>query len=92
MDTVGVRELKNQLSKHLKRVRQGHRLVITERGKAIATLEPIDALAVPEWAEQMVREGKARWNGGKPLGARTPRRAPNARLAEAVIEDREDRV
>jgi prevent-host-death family protein len=92
MDSVGVRQLKNQLSRHLKRVQQGHRLVITERGRAIATLEPVNAPAMPEWALQMIREGKARWNGGKPLGARTPRHAPNAKLSEAVIEDREDRV
>jgi prevent-host-death family protein len=92
METVGVRDLKNQLSKHLKRVRQGHRLVITERGKAIATLEPVSAPAVPDWMMRLVREGKVRWSGGKPRGARTPRSAPDAKLSEAVIEDRADRV
>ena len=92
MTTVGVRELKNHLSQHLRRVRRGHRIVVTERGKAIATIEPVDAPAVPEWAKQMIREGKARWSVGKPLGARTPRHAPDARLAEAVVEDRDDRA
>jgi len=92
MTSVGVRELKNQLRKHLKRVRQGQRIVLAEHGRAIATIEPVDAPALLEWAKQMIREGKARWSGGKPLGARTPRHAPNARLAEAVIEDRDDRA
>lgn len=92
MTSVGVRELKNQLSKHLKRVRQGQRIVVTEHGRAIATIEPVEAPAVPEWAKAMIREGRARWSGGKPLGARTPRAARNARLAEAVFEDRDDRA
>ncbi|NUR56970.1 MAG: type II toxin-antitoxin system prevent-host-death family antitoxin, partial [Acidobacteria bacterium] len=41
MNTVGIRELKAQLSRHLKRVRAGARLVITERGRAIASIQPV---------------------------------------------------
>jgi prevent-host-death family protein len=92
VDTVGIRELKNQLSRHLKRVQAGERLIVTEHGKPIARLEPVEQTSAPEWMWQMVREGRAHWNGGKPRGARVPIHAPNARLAEAVLEDREDRV
>ena len=35
METVGVRELKSELSRYLRRVRAGARLTVTERGKAI---------------------------------------------------------
>lgn len=90
MDSVGVRELKNKLSKHLKRVRQGHRLIITEHGKPIAVLAPVDQPRVPEGILRMIREGRAHWNGGKPKGARIY--APGAKLVEAVLEGREDRV
>jgi antitoxin (DNA-binding transcriptional repressor) of toxin-antitoxin stability system len=45
MDTVGVRELKTHLSRHLRRVRAVARFVVTERGRAIATLEPVEAPA-----------------------------------------------
>ena len=32
MDTVGIGELKTHLNRHLKRVRAGARLLVTERG------------------------------------------------------------
>ena len=38
--TVGIRELKNQLSAHLREVKAGHRLLITERNTIIAELRP----------------------------------------------------
>jgi|AP95_1055475.scaffolds.fasta_scaffold53108_2 antitoxin (DNA-binding transcriptional repressor) of toxin-antitoxin stability system len=37
---VGVRDLKNQLSSHLREVKDGHRLLVTERGVVIAELRP----------------------------------------------------
>ncbi len=36
METDGIRELKAHLSRHLKRVRSGARLVVTARGRSIA--------------------------------------------------------
>jgi antitoxin (DNA-binding transcriptional repressor) of toxin-antitoxin stability system len=92
MDTVGVRELKTHLSRHLKRVRAGSRLVVTERGQAIATIGPVEP-STPgpeiEWARRMVAEGRAQWSGGKPKGS--PRRitlTSGPTLAETVFEDR----
>ena len=69
MQTVGIRELKTHLSRHLKRVRSGARLLVTEHGRSIATISPVDAPADVGWAHQLVAEGLARWNGGKPVGA-----------------------
>jgi len=42
METVGVRDLKANLSRHLRRVRAGARLVVTDRGKPLATLAPVE--------------------------------------------------
>jgi antitoxin (DNA-binding transcriptional repressor) of toxin-antitoxin stability system len=61
-----------KLSRHLKRVRAGARLVVTERGRSIATINPMDTPADVNWAHQLVAEGHARWNGGKPTGATRP--------------------
>ena len=72
MDTVGIRELKTHLSRHLRRVRAGARLLITERGRSIAMINPVEAPADVDWAHQLVAEGRAHWNGGKPVGARRP--------------------
>jgi prevent-host-death family protein len=38
---VGVRELRNNLSRYLDRVRAGEEVVVTERGRAIARVLPI---------------------------------------------------
>ena len=89
MDTVGIRELKTHLSRHLKRVRSGARLLVTERGRSIATINPVDAPADIDWAHQLVAEGRARWNGRKPTGAPKPVTLKGRRTASSiVIEDR----
>lgn len=47
MATVGVRELKNRLTQYLRRTKQGEEVVVTERGKPIALLRPIQAGKAP---------------------------------------------
>ncbi len=89
METVGIRELKTHLSRHLKRVRSGARLLITERGRSIATITPVEAPADVGWAHQLVAEGRAHWDGGKPTGCRRPVSiAPDRTVSAAVLEDR----
>lgn len=89
METVGIRDLKTHLSRHLKRVRAGARLLVTERGRSIATISPVDAPADLDWAHQFVAEGGASWNGGKPRGAASPVKLKGRRTASSVVlEDR----
>ena len=89
MDTVGIRDLKAHLSQHLKRVRSGARLTVTERGRSVATITPVDTPAELEWVHQLVAEGRAHWAGGKPSGSKGPKVvAPGKTVSEAVLEDR----
>jgi len=88
METVGIRELKTHLSRHLKRVRAGVRLLVTERGRAIATINPVEMPAEVDWAHQLVAEGHAHWNGGKPTGAKRPAKTTGRTAASIVLEDR----
>lgn len=88
MDRVGIRELKTHLSRHLKRVRSGARLLVTERGRSIATINPVDAPADVDWAHQLVAEGHAHWRGGKPAGADRPARITGRTAASIVLENR----
>ena len=89
MNTVGIRDLKANLSRHPKRVRSGTRLLVTERGRAIARITPIDAPADVEWAHALVVAGRAQWSGSKPEGLTPPVRIkPGATVSDAVIEDR----
>jgi prevent-host-death family protein len=39
---VGVRELRNHLSRYLERVRDGEEVVVTDHGRPVARLSPVD--------------------------------------------------
>jgi len=88
MDTVGIRELKTHLSRHLKRVQAGQRLLVTERGRAIATISPVDLPADVDWVHQLVVDGRAHWNGGKPSGAKQPAILTGKTASSIVLKDR----
>jgi prevent-host-death family protein len=88
MNVIGIRELKAHLSRHLKRVRSGARLVVTERGRPIASIQPIADREVA-WAHTLVSAGRAQWNGGKPEGATPPWPIKKGTtVSDAVLEDR----
>lgn len=89
---IGIRQLKAELSKQLRRVEAGETLQVTDRGRVIATIQPVQqpdeppALAI---IRRMVAEGKVTWSGRK---LRPPTRAAKLRgtatVSDAVIEDR----
>jgi prevent-host-death family protein len=62
--TVGVRELKSQLSHYLRQVKAGRTISITEHGKTIGRIVP-PTLSLEEKLEGMRRAGVIRWNGKK---------------------------
>jgi prevent-host-death family protein len=61
MERVGVRQLRQNLSVYLRRVRRGETLEVTERGEPVAVLAPItagsDAIARLETRGIAVRRG-----------------------------------
>ena len=57
MERIGVRELNQQTSRVIDRVRNGEALEITDRGRVVARLVP--ATALPDPLEQLVAEGRA---------------------------------
>ena len=85
MTQVGVRVLKAQLSEHLRRAQAGERILVTDRGVVIASIGPAETPKKLEWAVRLVAAGKARWNGGKPVGLhpRIPHRGGT--LASAMV-------
>ncbi len=69
MRKIGSRELKNRLGAYLQVVRQGQTLVITDRGKAIAKLSPLDTVEpVVRTPEELLKDREAR--GEVRLGTR----------------------
>jgi prevent-host-death family protein len=88
MASVGVRELRDNLSEYLRRVREGELLVITDRGRPIGELGPAAGGRVAERARALVRRGAATWSGGKPRGLDSPPRPKAGLVSDAVVEDR----
>ncbi len=88
METIGIRELKTHLSRHLKRVRSGAQLLVTDRGRSIATISSVEAPADVDWAHQLVAEGHAHWGGGKPAGAKRPPKIAGRTASSIVLEER----
>ena len=71
MEQVGVRELKNSLSRYLNRVKDGEIITITDRNNPVARLVPISAQPA-ETLIKMLKDGSAVWRGGKPGCNATP--------------------
>ncbi|MBA2303874.1 MAG: type II toxin-antitoxin system prevent-host-death family antitoxin [Acidobacteria bacterium] len=92
MESVGIRQLKAELSQRLRRVQQGMTIVVTDRGRVIATIQPVassEASPVIERMRQLAAEGKVIWSGGKPKGSNPPvQRQGRATVSDAVLEDR----
>lgn len=75
MVSVGIRELKNNLSRYLRRVQAGERVLITDRGRTVAEIrppEPEGDIDQPHMAtyNRLVREGVIRpGRGGDPFAS-----------------------
>ena len=88
LTSVGVRELRDNLSNYLRRVREGESLVITDRGQPIGELAPAAGGRSAERARALVRRGVASWSGGKPKGLVRAPRPTGGLVSDAVIQDR----
>ena len=75
---IGVRELRDGLSKHLAEVRAGHTVTVTDHGRPIARIVPVDR---PTRLEQLRAEGKVQ-------PARRPKKvAPRPVPADGGVSD-----
>jgi prevent-host-death family protein len=90
---VGARELKTRLGTYLRRVREGERILVTDRGIPVAELRGLGA-------GNETREGRLQGLEAAGLVSRPGRglleplravRSSGASAARAVVEDREDR-
>jgi prevent-host-death family protein len=56
--TVGIAELRQNLSRHIRRVQNGERLVVTDRNRPVAELGPPPSTG--EGLDRLIAEGKVR--------------------------------
>lgn len=66
--SIGIRELRNTLSKQIAAVRDGETIIVTDHGKPVAQITPIGEDA---WHHRMVAEGRI-----------TPAKRPKRSLSE----------
>jgi prevent-host-death family protein len=81
---VGIRELRDGLSKHLAEVREGHTITITDHGKPIARIVPIGR---PTNLERLIAEGRVTPHERKKRGSPNPVKATGS-VSDLVAEQR----
>ncbi len=91
MSTVGVKELKNRLTHYLRRAKEGEEVVVTERGRPIALIQPIGSAQPVQSLE--ARLARLAAQGLVTLPTRRPRRIRPVKIAgpplsRTILEDR----
>lgn len=87
---VGIRELRQNLSVYVRRLRRGERFEVTDRGRPVGLLLPLKANLSP--LERLIAEGRATRPKGNLRDLPPPTGEPSTELSDAVIADREDRI
>ena len=88
---VGVRQLKNSLSRYLRAVRDGEVVLVTERGRVIAELRPRSENAPGDQSEALAElelEGVLTRGEGRTSRAEPVKLRGRMRVSSMVIEDR----
>jgi prevent-host-death family protein len=92
MAVVGVKELKNRLTEYLRRTRQGDEIIVTDRGRPIAVIQPLNQAAQLSSLEarlaRLDAQGIAAAPARLPLRRVRRSRAKGRLLSRVVIDDR----
>ncbi len=99
MKTAGIAELKAKLSEHIALVKRGEEILVTERGKPVARIVPVEPPETDEEArlqrlaaKGLVRLPKEKWTPESlaKFLARPKVKVPEGALLRALLEDREE--
>lgn len=92
-ERLGVREVRQNLSRYLDRVRKGEAFEVTEHGRPVAVLSPIPGRTTV--LERLEAEGRARLGTGRnlaDLGSPPPSTVDGPSLTDLLEEVTEDRL
>jgi prevent-host-death family protein len=78
MTSIGIRELRDNLSKHIAAVAAGATVTVTDHGRPVARISPID---VPSPLDQLVADGIVT------LPRRPKRTAPDPIVADVALSE-----
>jgi antitoxin (DNA-binding transcriptional repressor) of toxin-antitoxin stability system len=96
MVATGIRNLKNNLSRYIRRVIRGERILVTDRGRVVAELRaPVDVGGMGDAAaryRELIAQGVVRpaLDEGDPLAGWPRLKLPRGTAAELVNADREE--
>jgi prevent-host-death family protein len=91
MESVGVRELRQNLSKYLREVKEGETFAVTERGREVARLSPSGPADSP--IARLVAERGATMPRGDLLARRSDRPPAGAPYSREILDElREERL
>lgn len=92
MGTVGIKELKNRLTQYLRRTKQGEEVIITERGKPIALIQPIQSaqpvVSLDARLARLAAQGLVTLPAGKPLKRVRLAKVSGPPISKTILEDR----
>lgn len=93
MNTVGIRELKNNLSHYVRQVMAGTRVGVTDRGVVVAELIPSRPAGRHSRYDELVDSGIIRpaLEAGDPLADFPSLKLPTGTAAALIDEDRGER-
>lgn len=84
MSTVGIAELRQNLSAYLKRVEAGERLIVTDHNRPVAELIPLDGGMTT--FDRLVAEGRLRMPQSRPRFAPVRMDTGDVSLTDVLIE------
>ena len=92
MSAVGIKELKNRLTHYVRRTKQGEEIVVTERGKPVALLTPIDGAirgtTVEAKLARLAAQGRVTLPSRPPVRRTRLVKASGRAIADTILEDR----
>ena len=95
MRSTGIRELKDNLSRYIRRIEAGERIAVTAHGRVVAELVPpgqASRTPRPSRYEELVATGVIRpaLEPGDPLAAWPDVRLPRGTAAQLIDSDRDE--
>jgi prevent-host-death family protein len=92
MSTVGVKELKDRLTQYLRHTKQGEEVIVTERGRPIALIQPIKsadkAASLEAKLARLAAQGTVTLPTQKPLKRVRLINVSGKPISKAIVEDR----
>ena len=82
---AGIRELRDHLSRYLNVVREGHEVTVTDHGKAVARLVPLDQ---PRAIDRLISEGLVSPPAQHKRSRTNPRVSGRGTVSDLVAEQR----